>query len=92
VRIGRERTRSLYKAMLGVAFLAALVPWAFGSMSAWLLLSWAVLPLAAELIRTIDTRTDGPALNAALARTGVLQLAFCVLLSAGILASGGVGS
>ena len=30
------------------------------------------------------TRTDGPSLNGALARTGQLQLVFCVLLSAGI--------
>ena len=32
------------------------------------------------------TRTDGPSLNGALAGTGQLQLAFCVLLSAGLLA------
>ena len=37
--------------------------------------------------RTVAQRTDGPALNAALARTGLLQLAFCVLLSAGVLLS-----
>ena len=36
---------------------------------------------------TVRTRVDGPALNGALAGTGQLQLAFCVLLSAGILAS-----
>jgi 1,4-dihydroxy-2-naphthoate octaprenyltransferase len=45
-----------------------------------------------NLSRTLDTRTDGPALNAALARTGMLQLVFCVLLAAGILASGGIDS
>ena len=33
--------------------------------------------------RTVRTRTDGPTLNGALARTGMLQLAFCVLLAAG---------
>jgi 1,4-dihydroxy-2-naphthoate octaprenyltransferase len=33
---------------------------------------------------------DGPALNGALAATGQLQLIFCLLLSAGILASGGI--
>jgi 1,4-dihydroxy-2-naphthoate octaprenyltransferase len=92
VRIGRPRARMLYKAMLAVAFLSAPLPWVLGSMSAWLLLSWAALPLAVGLARTLDTRTDGPALNAALARTGVLQLVFCVLLAAGILAGGGIGS
>src|SRR5213595_164609 len=90
VRIGRPRARTLYKAMLAGAFLTAPVPWLAGSMSAWLLLSWAALPLAAGLVRTLDTRTDGPALNAALARTGVLQLIFCLLLAAGILAGGGI--
>ena len=92
VRIGRPRARALYKAMLASAFLAAPLPWVLGSLSVWLLLSWAALPLAAGVVRTIDSRTDGTALNAALARTGVLQLVFCVLLSAGILASGGIGS
>ncbi len=46
-----------------------------------------VIPLAVRLERTVRTRTDGPALNGALAGTGALQLAFCVLLSAGILIS-----
>src|SRR3954452_2189528 len=92
VRIGRPRARTLYKAMLAGAFLTAPVPWLAGSMTAWLLLSWAPLPLAVKLSRTLDTRTDGPALNAALARTGMLQLVFCVLLAAGILASAGIDS
>ena len=47
VRLGRERTRTLYTAMLAVAFVAAPLPWALGSMSAWLLLPWAAAPLAA---------------------------------------------
>jgi 1,4-dihydroxy-2-naphthoate polyprenyltransferase len=78
--------------MLAGAFLTAPLPWLFGSMSAWLLLPWIVAPLALRLARVVRTRTDGPALNGALAGTGALQLLFCVLFSAGILASGGVGS
>ena len=35
---------------------------------------------------------DGPSLNGALAKTGALQLVFCLLFSAGILASGGISS
>ena len=91
VRLGRERTRLLYSAMLAGAFVTAPLPWAFGSMSGWLLLPWAVIPLAARVAATVRTRTDGPALNGALAGTGALQLAFCLLFSAGILASGGIG-
>ena len=44
-------------------------------------------PLAVRLVRTVRRHADGPTLNEALAQTGMLQLAFCLLLSAGILAS-----
>jgi 1,4-dihydroxy-2-naphthoate polyprenyltransferase len=90
VRLGRERTRALYASMLAIAFLGAPLPWLLGSMSAWLLLAWLALPLAARVLRTVRTRTDGPALNAALAMTGMLQLIFCLLYAAGIIASGGI--
>jgi 1,4-dihydroxy-2-naphthoate octaprenyltransferase len=63
------------------------VPWALGALSGWLLLAWLALPLVPPLVRTVAERSDGPALNAALARTGLLQLSFCLLLSAGILLS-----
>jgi 1,4-dihydroxy-2-naphthoate octaprenyltransferase len=89
VRLGRERTRMLYTTMVASAFASAPALWALG-MSPWLLLSWAAIPLAAVVVKTVRTRVDGPALNGALARTGVLQMLFCVLLSAGILASGGI--
>jgi 1,4-dihydroxy-2-naphthoate octaprenyltransferase len=35
----------------------------------------------------VRERTDGPSLNGALAGTGMLQLAVCVLLALGILLS-----
>jgi 1,4-dihydroxy-2-naphthoate octaprenyltransferase len=92
VRLGRPRTRVMYAAMLGTAFLVAPLPWPLGSLGPWLLLPWATAPLAVALVRVVRTRTDGVALNGALARTGLLQLLFCVLYSTGILASGGVGS
>jgi 1,4-dihydroxy-2-naphthoate octaprenyltransferase len=85
VRLGRQRTRTLFSAMLLVADVA-LIPVAF-ALSAWVLLPVLTLPLAARLARTVRAHVDGPTLNAALARTGMLQLAFCVLLSVGILAS-----
>jgi 1,4-dihydroxy-2-naphthoate octaprenyltransferase len=87
VRLGRERVRTLYAAMLALAFLTAPAPWLLGSLSGWLLLSWLAVPLAVPLVRVVRTRTDGPSLNGALAGTGRLQLVFCVLLSAGLLAS-----
>ncbi|MBA3809968.1 MAG: 1,4-dihydroxy-2-naphthoate polyprenyltransferase [Solirubrobacterales bacterium] len=91
VRLGRERTRMLYGAMLVGAFIVAPLPWAFGSLDGWLLAPWAAAPLALRLARVVRSRTDGPALNGALAGTGALQLVFCLLFAAGILAAGGIG-
>jgi 1,4-dihydroxy-2-naphthoate octaprenyltransferase len=87
VRMGRQRTRVLYAVLVYGAFLLTPVTWLFGPFQAWLLLPWLAVPIAAPLVRTVRNRTDGPALNGALAGTGQLQLAFCVLLSAGLLLS-----
>jgi 1,4-dihydroxy-2-naphthoate polyprenyltransferase len=89
VRLGRPRARGVYAGMVYVAFVCAPLPWLLGSdeLSAWLLLPLLALPLAVPIVRTVRNRTDGPSLNGALARTGLLQLVFCALLSAGILAS-----
>jgi 1,4-dihydroxy-2-naphthoate polyprenyltransferase len=85
VRLGRDRTRVLYAAMLGAAFavLAALAV----TIGPWVLIAALAAPLAVRLVGTVRTHSDGPTLNEALARTGMLQLVFCVLLSAGILLS-----
>jgi 1,4-dihydroxy-2-naphthoate octaprenyltransferase len=91
VRLGRERTRTLYTVMVAGAFVLAPLPWLLGSMTPWLLLPWCAIPLAIPLVKVVRTRVDGPSLNAALAKAGALQLLFCVLFAAGILASGGVG-
>jgi 1,4-dihydroxy-2-naphthoate octaprenyltransferase len=92
VRLGRQRTRALYMTMLVGAFIIAPLPWPLGSMDGWLLLPWAAVPLALAVTKVVRTSVDGPSLNGALARTGALQLVFCVLYSAGILASGGIGT
>jgi 1,4-dihydroxy-2-naphthoate polyprenyltransferase len=87
VRLGRGRTRTMFAAIVYLAYLLAPVTWVFGPMTAWMLLAWLTLPLAAEIVRIVRNRTDGPSLNQALAQTGMLQLSFCVLLSAGLLLS-----
>ncbi len=87
VRLGRERTRVMFGGMLGLAFVLALVTWVFGPLGPWVALCWLAAPLAVTLVRTVATHTDGPTLNGALARSGMLQLVFCVLLSAGVLLS-----
>ncbi len=87
VRIGRERTRMMFAAIIYLSFVLAPVTWILGPLGPWVLLPWLSLPLAARLVRTVGNRTDGPSLNGALAQSGQLQLAFCVLLSAGLLLS-----
>ncbi len=87
VKLGRDRARLLYAAMVIVAFGAPAATWAFGGLSAWLLLTLAALPLAPPLIETVSSRTDGPALNGALAGTGRLLAVFSLLLSVGVLLS-----
>jgi 1,4-dihydroxy-2-naphthoate octaprenyltransferase len=70
-----------------LAYLLTPVTWVFGPTTAWVLLPWLTLPLAASVIRIVRNRTDGPSLNGALAQSGLLQLSFCMLLSAGLLLS-----
>ena len=76
----------MYGAMVDGSFLIALLPWLPGRRRGCCSAGWrcrwrsgSCAPCAAH--------TDGPTLNEALAQTGMLQLAFCLLLSAGILAS-----
>jgi 1,4-dihydroxy-2-naphthoate octaprenyltransferase len=89
VRLGRDRARIGYALLVYLAFVTAPLAWVFGGeqLSPWLLLPWVALPLAAPIVRTVRNRVDGPSLNGALARTGMLQLAFCILLGAGLLLS-----
>jgi 1,4-dihydroxy-2-naphthoate octaprenyltransferase len=87
VRLGRSRTRALFAAMIYISYLLAPVTWLFGPLSAWLMITWLTLPIAAGIVRQVRNRVDGPSLNQALAQTGMLQLAFCTLLSAGLLLS-----
>ena len=85
VKLGREKARTLFAAMVVVAFLVPplLVP----ALSGWVLLPFAALPLAPPLVRTVATRTDGPALNGALAGTGRLLAVYSLLLAGGVLLS-----
>jgi 1,4-dihydroxy-2-naphthoate polyprenyltransferase len=87
VRLGRERARTLYAVMVLGAYVVAPLPFVLGALSPWLLAPWVTLPLAAGLVRRVRDHADGPTLNEALAQTGMLQLGFSLLLSAGVLAS-----
>ena len=87
VKLGRERARRLFVAMTVLALVTPLVVWLAGGLSAWVLLALAAGPLAVPLARTVMTRSDGAALNGALADTGRLLALFSILLSAGVLLS-----
>jgi 1,4-dihydroxy-2-naphthoate polyprenyltransferase len=87
VRLGRERTRTLFASMVYLAYLTTPLSWAFGPLKAWVLLPWLTVPLAAQIVRIVRNRTDGASLNGALAQTGMVQLAFCTLLASGLLLS-----
>ena len=88
VRLGSSRARAMYSGMVFGAFILLLPTWVSGALTAWILLPLLTAPLALKLAAEVSERTDGPSLNLALARTGMLQLAFCALLSVGILLSG----
>lgn len=88
VRLGRERTRVMYAAMLALAYvLTVAYGFVIAELSPALLLVLLSAPLALHLVRTVATHVDGPTLNRALAGTGRMELLFCVLLSAGVLLS-----
>ncbi len=84
VRLGPDRGRDLYTAMIVVAY-ASTILIAVAHKSAWPLLALASFPLAIKWNNVVRHHHDGPTLNGALAGTAQLELAFCVLLAAGIL-------
>ncbi|MGH7608004.1 MAG: 1,4-dihydroxy-2-naphthoate polyprenyltransferase, partial [Gemmatimonadales bacterium] len=85
VRIGRERARRLYAALvLGSFVILPAGLWAADG-PGWALLALPSLPLAASPLQAVAGHTDGPSLNRALAGTGMLLAAFSVLLATGLL-------
>jgi 1,4-dihydroxy-2-naphthoate polyprenyltransferase len=87
VRLGRERARTLFEAMIVVSYLTVIAIPLAGGLSWWVALPLLSLPLVPSLWKTVAERTDGPSLNGALADTGRLLGLFSLLLAAGILLS-----
>jgi 1,4-dihydroxy-2-naphthoate octaprenyltransferase len=85
VRLGRGATRRLYVGLLIAAFIALPAGVAIADGPAWALLGLLAAPLARRPLDAVLNRTDGPALNGALAGTGALLAAFSVLVTAGLL-------
>jgi 1,4-dihydroxy-2-naphthoate octaprenyltransferase len=84
VRLGAARARRLYATLVAGAFGSPLLLWVSGVAPASILLALVAAPLARGPLRVVRTRRDGAALNAALAATARLHLAFAALLALGI--------
>ena len=84
VRIGRQKTRAVYWACLNLAavtlLLTILLDSEFGGAAAGILAA----PFAIRPLRAVQTRTDGPSLNQALADTGLILGVFAIAVSAGL--------
>ena len=85
VRIGRERSRDLYVAMIAASYVLLPIALVFGDGSGWAMLGLLSIPLAVPPIRAVRERTDGPALNGALAGTGALLAVYALLVAVGLL-------
>jgi 1,4-dihydroxy-2-naphthoate octaprenyltransferase len=87
VRMGRASAVNLYRLLVLGAFAVLPIALVAGESSLLPLIGLAALPLAIRPMRTMSERTDGPALNGALAATGALLGAYSVLVAAGLLIS-----
>jgi 1,4-dihydroxy-2-naphthoate octaprenyltransferase len=81
VRVGKARTRTLYRISL---VLPAVVAAALASVAPGALLALLAVPLFVPPLRIVSTRTDPPSLVRALIATARLQLVFSVLLAVGL--------
>jgi 1,4-dihydroxy-2-naphthoate octaprenyltransferase len=85
VRLGRENAVVLYRMLVLGAYAVLPISLVGAEASLLPLIGFASLPLAIPPLRTMSSRSDGPALNTALAQTGALLGAFSLLVSAGLL-------
>lgn len=86
VRFGRTFGLAEYGACLLLAYLVP-VGLAAAGYGPWVLLTWATLPVAVELYRSVANE-DGERLNAILARTAQLLLLYGVIFAFGLALSG----
>ncbi len=83
VRWGRRGGQLEYAGLMLLCYALPVALWLAGAASAWILLPLATAPLAVGLAHTVFTREEGAALNAALAGTARLELAYALLFSVG---------
>jgi len=81
VLLGRARARALFTAIVAGMFVVVAL---LGLARPPVLAALAAAPLAVRPVRLVQGHQDGPSLLAALAATARLQLAFALLLAAGL--------
>jgi 1,4-dihydroxy-2-naphthoate octaprenyltransferase len=87
VRMGRHNAVVLYRGLVLGAFVVLPLALLAGGGS-WLpLIGLLALPMTMKPMRAMTNRTDGPALNGALAATGAVLAAYSLLVAAGLLIS-----
>lgn len=88
VRMGRDGAVNLYRLLVLGAFVVLPISLAAGAnVSALPLIGLLALPLAIKPMRVLSSRSDGPALNGALAATGAVLAVYSLLVAAGLLIS-----
>jgi 1,4-dihydroxy-2-naphthoate octaprenyltransferase len=81
VRLGAERTRTLYVACQVIPYVVAL---AMVPITPWAALALLAAPLAAAPIKAVLRKAVGPALITVLQQTGKLQMAYGALFAVGL--------
>jgi 1,4-dihydroxy-2-naphthoate polyprenyltransferase len=84
-RIGRSRTRGLLLALVGVAFVIAIVTVITGLAGATVMLVLFTIPIATAPVQIAFTTRSGPPLVRALRRMAAAELAYALLFALGLL-------
>jgi 1,4-dihydroxy-2-naphthoate octaprenyltransferase len=84
-RFGRTFGRVECALLMLLPFGVPVLCYAVFDYSAWMLLPFAALPIAAGPLKLVQTTTDGASLNRALVGTAKLNLVFGLLLAIGVL-------
>ncbi|HEX5609895.1 MAG TPA: 1,4-dihydroxy-2-naphthoate polyprenyltransferase [Solirubrobacterales bacterium] len=87
VRMGRANAVQLYRLLISGAFATLPIALVAGDSSLLPMIGLLALPLAVKPMQAMSERTDGPALNAALAATGAVLGVYSLLVTAGLLIS-----
>jgi 1,4-dihydroxy-2-naphthoate octaprenyltransferase len=85
VVMGDQRTRALYAALHGVAYLVVAV--LAVTSGVWVLLAWLALPLTVRPVRRVMGGAEGEALVGVLRDTGLAEIVFAILLTVGLVLS-----